>query len=741
MTTKTVTHSASPPASQGIYGPSLAGTWQKIGLAAWAVIWLACMLVFVLSTRLWYIWDSTPIALTAQSDPALPPEAIDFMMEYQAAVRNMGLSLPTYGALFAGLRTVAAIPFLALSLLIIRRRNDRMMAVVFAIILAVIGAAGRWISPNWIPLPDEYPWTSSLIVILNMIINSSILLAFTLPDGRFVPRWTRWMALLVLLFAFSGTVLEETPLNLFRYLPGDWALIPYRFFMLVGLFAFAYRYRKVASIVQKQQLKWILAGTLFLSLFYFTHFLLYQSPLFAGWTQTWTAGDILVSQMILEPGWYIGQVLFAVSVGLAVFRYRLWEIDTIINRVLVFGSLTLLTMATYLAVVAALGSLFRSFASPAIFFLATGLVAIVFEPLRQQLQRLVNRLMYGERDDPYAVLTRLSNMLERSSVPADILPAVAATLGQALKLPYAAIWIHENGVERSAAVYGTAQPEFITFPLVYQSEMVGSMRVALRARGEQFRTADLRLIENIARQAGAAVQAVRLNDALVRSRAEIVGAREEERRRLRRDLHDGLGPILASQTLKMAAVRQLVRQNPARAEMLVDDVIRQNENTITEVRRLVYGLRPPALDEFGLVEAVRDLVRGGVLESAAEEHINITVTGPEEGISELPAAVEVNAYRITLEALTNAVRHAHARHCSIQFFRQMRSSAAEEVPVLVVEIHDDGTGMPAQYQAGVGIRSMRERAEELGGELAIRSDRPGGTRITAWLPLSLRKEI
>jgi len=741
MTSKTVTHSASPPASESIYGPNLAGAWQKIGLAAWAFIWLACILVFILSTRIWYIWDSTPIALTAQADPALTPDAIDFMVEYQTAVRNMGLSLPFYGALFAGLRTIAAIPFFALSLLIIRRRNDRIMAVMFAIILAVIGAAGRWISPNWIPLPDEYPWSTSLIVILNLIMNSSILLTFTLPDGRFVPRWTRWVALLVILFAFSGTVLEKTPLNLFHYLPGDWALIPYRIFVLVGLFAFAYRYLKVASIVQKQQLKWIIAGALLLSLFYFTHFLLYQSPLFTAWTQNWTASDLLVSQMILEPGWYIGQVLLAVSVGLAVFRYRLWEIDAIINRVLVYGSLTLLTMAAYLAVVVVLGSLFRSFASPAVFFLATGLVAIVFEPLRRQLQRLVNRLMYGERDDPYAVLTNLSNMLERSSVPADLLPAIAATLGQALKLPYAAIYIHENGVERAAAVYGPPQTETITFPLVYQSEMVGSMRVAPRARGEQFRTADLRLIENIARQAGAAVQAVRLNDALVRSRAEIVGAREEERRRLRRDLHDGLGPILASQTLKMAAVRQLVRQNPERAETLVDDVIRQNENTISEVRRLVYGLRPPALDEFGLVEAVRDLVRGSALESTGEEHIDITVTGPEEGFTDLPAAVEVNAYRIALEALTNVVHHAHARHCSIQFFRQIRSSAAEEGPVLVVEIHDDGAGMPAEYQAGVGIRSMRERAEELGGDLTIHSDRPGGTRINAWLPLQVRKEI
>jgi signal transduction histidine kinase len=260
--------------------------------------------------------------------------------------------------------------------------------------------------------------------------------------------------------------------------------------------------------------------------------------------------------------------------------------------------------------------------------------------------------------------------------------------------------------------------------------VIGALRVSHRARGEEFSAADRRLLENIALQAGAVAQSLRLNAELVRSRAEIVIAREEERRRLRRDLHDGLGPILASQTLKMAAVRQLVRQNLEQAEVMVDDIIQQNENTVSEVRRLVYGLRPPALDELGLVEAVRDLIRRS--EPGGQ---SITVVGPEEVLPKLPAAVEANAYRIALEGLTNAARHAQAQHCTIRFACEEQQHNGVARPALVVQISDDGVGMPAQYRAGVGMRSMRERAEELGGHLTIASTDPHGTQVTAWLPL------
>jgi signal transduction histidine kinase len=717
-----------------IYGPHLVGGWRTAGRTAWLLIWLLSLSVFFAAIVLWYQWDSTPVAVSALSQPEMTTDARIFLEEYQQAIRDSGMSLPFYAGLYAALRLVSGIPFFILSVLIVRRRSDRLMAILFAIVLAVMGAAGRWIFPNWTPL-EQFSWTVSLIRLLFFVLESSVILAYTFPDGRFIPRWTRWLALAALLFSFARHFLTETVLNP-DHLP--WSLGEYssRIFLLVGLFAMMVRYWRYANAVQKQQIKWITAGALLLGFFYFAHYLIYMTPLFEQWTAAWTPREILISQMIQEPGWYIAQSLLAVAIGLALFRYRLWDIDLVFNRLLVYGSLTLLTMGAYLLTVAALGSLFAQVADTVVFFLATGFVAIVFEPLRRRLQGLVNRFMYGERDDPYAVLTRLGNTLEHATIPDEMLPAIAVTIGQALKIPYVAIFIQHSGVEQVAAVYGKRQPDLLSFPLIYQTETIGSMQIALRARGEEFSNADRRLIENIARQAGAAAHAVRLHAQIVHSRTEIVTAREEERRRLRRDLHDGLGPILASQTLKMAAVRQLVRQNPDRAEVIVDEVIARNENTISEVRRLVYGLRPPALDVLGLVEAVRDLTRSEAQVELSASQIMIEVVGPQEGLPELPAAVEVNAYRITLEALTNAVRHSQARRCTIRFQSEKYEQNSRNERALLIQINDDGMGVPYQYQAGVGMRSMRERAEELGGTLEITPVHPHGTLVSARLPFA-----
>jgi signal transduction histidine kinase len=422
----------------------------------------------------------------------------------------------------------------------------------------------------------------------------------------------------------------------------------------------------------------------------------------------------------------LGQVLKAclpLAIVFAILRYRLWNIEIVVNRLLVYGSLTLLTMLGYLGTVFVLQALFTGLSNPVVSFFATGVVAILFEPIRQRLQRLVNRWMYGERDDPYAVLTRLAGTLENTPGTGDVLPTIARTIGQALKIPYVAILLDKDGEENLAASFGLPQENLLSFPLVYQGEVIGSLQLARRAPGEDFATADLRLIENIARQAGAAAQTVRLNTELIRSRAQIVNEREEERLRIRRDLHDELGPILASQVFKLAAVRQVIRPQPEKAETLVDEIIQQSQQTVSEIRRLVHGLRPPVLDQLGLVEAVRDLTQHQGGEMAFH------ITAPAKGLPPLAPAVEVNAYRIALEALNNVIKHAHATHCFVGF--------AVESDVLALQIRDDGVGLPAEYRAGVGLRSMRLRAEEIGGQLTFEAAAPHGTCILARLPLSI----
>jgi signal transduction histidine kinase len=230
---------------------------------------------------------------------------------------------------------------------------------------------------------------------------------------------------------------------------------------------------------------------------------------------------------------------------IAIVRHHLYDIDVVINRTLVYGALTSCVVGIYVLAVVALGALFQTQGNIAVSLLATGLVAVLFQPLRSRLQRSVNRLMYGERDDPYAVVSRLGRRLEATLAPDRVLPTLVETIAQALKLPYAAILLKDGEEFRTAAAYGSPLGEPETLPLVYQREEIGRLVIAPRAPGEGFSVADRRLLEDLARQAEVAVHAVRLTSDLQHSRERLVSTREEERRRLRRDLHDGLGAQLA----------------------------------------------------------------------------------------------------------------------------------------------------------------------------------------------------
>ncbi|HSN77960.1 MAG TPA: GAF domain-containing sensor histidine kinase, partial [Anaerolineae bacterium] len=358
-------------------------------------------------------------------------------------------------------------------------------------------------------------------------------------------------------------------------------------------------------------------------------------------------------------------------------------------------------------------------------------------------------LMYGERDDPIAVLTRLGRQLEATITPDALLPTVAETVAQALRLPYVAIAVTDGDDFQVLAQYpdkAVSWPEnaaaqqnvlaqtvrrakppssisTVSFPLTSQGVTVGKLIVAPRAAGQSFSMADRRLLTSVAQRAGAAVETVQLNADLQRSRERLVLAREEERRRLRRDLHDGLGPQLATLTLKLDAAHNLLSSDPEQAGRTLNEIKAQTQAAIGDVRQLVYDLRPPALDQLGLAGALQE-------QAARATHgvLDVQVVAPHD-LQALPAAVEVAAYRIVTEALTNVVRHSQARHCTIWLCLD---------DALYVAVDDDGIGLPVDLRAGVGMASMRERAEELGG--ALRSERrlEGGTRVIARLPVAGR---
>ena len=603
-----------------------------------------------------------------------------------------------------------AVLCVGIAAVIVRHRSDDWMALFSALWMIVLltGLSLPVVALANSLFSGSYPYWMDAWIAFGF--GLLILFFYLFPAGRFASNLTLGLTLVLGLWLTLG--LFERSL-LIWYLPRVLYISAAVFWITTGVVALIHRYQ-IGDSFQRQQIRWIVWG----AIASVVGLMLQILPTVFNLNAT----ARVIHDFLLYP---LGQLLKAclpLSIAFAILRYRLWNIEIIVNRVLVYGSLSVLTMLGYLGTIFVLHAFFTGLSNPVISFLATGVVAILFEPLRQRLQRGVNRMMYGERDDPYAVLSRLVRTLESTPSANEVLPSIAETIGHSLKIPYAAIWLDQDGTEKMAASFGTETTGTVSFPLVYQGERIGRLEVARRAPNEDFSEADRRLIENIAQQAGAAAQTVRLNADLIRSRTQIVNEREDERLRIRRDLHDELGPMLAAQGLKLTAARQVIRTKPEKAEGLLDEVIQQSQQTVTDIRRLVHGLRPPVLDQLGLVDAVRDLAR------SQSNGLSFDIRTPHDGLPALPAAVEVNAYRIILEALNNAMRHAHATRCTVHL--------QIEEDTLVLSVQDDGLGMPKEYRAGVGLRSMRARAEEIGGQLDVDSIQPHGTCIRARLPLS-----
>ncbi len=421
--------------------------------------------------------------------------------------------------------------------------------------------------------------------------------------------------------------------------------------------------------------------------------------------------------------WLALGVVLPAAVSAAILNYRLYDIDLVLNRSLVYGTLTALVAGVYVTVVAVSAPLLPVREEQAPPVVAAVVVALLFQPARTRVQRAVDHLLYGDRDDPYAVLTGLSHRLERAVDPLAALPQVTESITEALKLPYAAIELADQDSGRPIASHGRPgiQPE--AFAMSYQGEVVGRLLVSPRSATSPFTRAERQLLRDLATQAGMAAHAMRLTTALQRSRERVVRSREEERRRLRRELHDGLGPALAGMTMQVGAARALLAAEDGDADDVLAELERQLQSCVGEVRRVVDDLRPAVLDRLGVADALRS--HAATFATSGGPGLEITVTADD--LRELPAAVEVAAYRIATEAVTNAVRHAAARHCHVTLMAD---------GLLTIEVTDDGQGLPDDPTPGVGLSSMRERAEELGGSFTATRLRTRGTRVRATIPLA-----
>jgi signal transduction histidine kinase len=549
---------------------------------------------------------------------------------------------------------------------------------------------------------------------LHVLSGAAYLYALLLfPDGRPALRGANFLMGLIIASAVASIVLFHTDVLFFVVLFGF--LIP-----SLGLVSLGSRIRSTTDARARQQVgvvAWALALVLLSAL---VVLVVAFGPLLAGRPALIPAAVDQVEYVSLE----LFSILFAlipIALFVGIVRYQLFDIR-VLARTLLYFTFTACIVGLYVLIVGTLDVIFGTGNSVPVSLLATGSIAVLFQPLRERLQRAAQHLVYGERE-PYLVLTRLGRQLESTLTPEAVLPTIVETVREALELPYVSVVL--QGEDEPAVSSGTVIDPSLRLPLVYQRETVGELRLAARGPDDALTAAERRLLGALARQAGAAVYGVQVTADLQRARAQLVSAREEERRRLRRDLHDGLGPALAGQLLRAGAARRVLPDDAAAADVLLAELEADLEQAVADLRRLVYNLRPPALDELGLAGAIRaSAIRLGP-SSLDGRGLTIGVDIPDM-LPPLTAAVEVAVYRLVEEALTNVVRHARARHCRV------RLTVGDQ---LDIEVVDDGTGLSSASHPGLGLVSMRERAEELGGTCRVESLPAGGTRVHARLPV------
>jgi two-component system, NarL family, sensor kinase len=483
--------------------------------------------------------------------------------------------------------------------------------------------------------------------------------------------------------------------------------------VVVGTASLVVRFRRARGR-QRQQLRWVALAAVLVALG--------SVVAMVGTVVALPQNAILSSPVFL--GMAAGIYLLPLAISAAILRYRLYDLDYLISRTVMYGLLTAGGVAVYVGVVKSAEWLLREGARTGGSLLATAVIAAGFAPARDRLQRVFDRRLYGERHDPVRAMARLGARLRDAPGGApseDVLAGVLQAVCEALRLPSASLRV-EDGVE--VATFGQPGTASESIPLEHEGQRIGALLVGVRSGEDALGAADRQVLEVLAAPVAVALHAVLLSQELQRSRERLVAAREEERRRLRRDLHDGLGPILTAVTLKADAARSALGSAPDRADGLLAELRGDANQAIGDLRRVIYDLRPAALDELGLLGALNQQV-----DRFSRQGLSITLHAPPT-LPVLPAAVEVAAYRILTEALTNVARHADAHQVTITIAIDGD---------LCLEVNDDGATRTAHgggWRPGVGLMSMAERVAEVGGTLEV-GPTPTGGRVQASLPLAL----
>ncbi|MFC5451684.1 sensor histidine kinase [Paenibacillus aestuarii] len=701
---------------------------MKIMRMAVFILCLATLLLFLASIPAFYTEVSEHCARQVCAAYYVLPPADGWLEANHVSAEQYAFSYEVIYILFGFV-------FILVGATIFYKKSNELLGLLGALMFFSLGCT---FTPIAFAISELHPFR----ILESIGFTALIFFFFLFPSGRFVPKWSLYVAIVLCVLRVPGFLAPGTMWDMqhsAQILGFVWLVI-WASSIIAILW---YRYRNEMGPLERQQTKWVVYG---ISLALIG--LVGLTVIYLLW-QTDVDNDPYLTYA-LEWGIHLSMMIMPVTMLMAILRRKLWDIDPLVNRTLVYAILSICVISVYVVSVWYIGKLLRSQHHLFVSLVATGIVAVMFAPVKERLQRWVNRLMYGEQDNPLSVLTKLGKKLEEPLPPEEVLTVVIRTIREALRLPYGYVAFAQHGEVWMTIQDGKPQAECVEHSIIHQGEVVGSLYLAPRGTGETLTPSDQSFLEPLIRQAGAIVKGVKVSLELKQlaadlqeSRERLIIAREEERRRLRSNLHDDLAPRLASLALTAAAAEELLVTDAQATRTILTDLRTTIRSTVAEIRSMVHNLRPPALDELGLIGAIEERIKDAqapvrsAQEWAGMPKLQFQLAVPT-ALPALPAAVEVAAYRIITEAIVNVVRHAKANMCRVSLI------VDEPSGMLKLQVEDDGVGLETMTKkeriGGIGLPSMRERAEELGGTYSIERISTGGVRITARLPMNLEKE-
>lgn len=645
----------------------------------------------------------------------LPCAGADACLPYQVnaevarALRDHGVSLDLYAWLVTGSAVVNGMALFGLAWVVKRGANRELLPVLVAWIFPALGATLHFRDATVF----EVGWFSPLAFTAFAVNQLSFIPVVALfPNGRFVPRWTRWLVVVMVPIGLVKVILAA----------GD-ARVPGPMAAAVGVATFVtyavllgaqlYRYRRSDSIARRQS-RWVVAGL--------GAMIVLALVIIAGSTVAAAPDEGSWLEVLLELATASFVLILFMTLAVAVVRFRLWGVEVVLNRLLVWGALSTGVLAVYLVAIGTTSLMFDAADTGPPAVLAAIIIAIAFQPARRRLQRFADRAVYGSRDEPVAITADMGELFDDLTRPDLLLSALARLIATDLKLSSVTLAVQLTDGTTVEETHG--QPgagERHTIALRVGPNQIGNLTISSRRGQRQLAKKDRHTLNLIGSQAAALAGMLRLAHERELMRDHVVVARDEERRRLRRDLHDGLGPTLASISQRVDAAAKHPTTTLEVTHLLEDANVGLRE-TLVEMRRIVQGLRPPLLDQAGLMGALRrSIERDGSDVSSPTVSVS-----SDDDFGGLGDSVELALLRIAEEAVLNARRHASATHIEV--------SLARVDDHIVLQVSDDGTGIASDAVHGVGMRSMHERAAELGGRVDVTDASGCGTSVTVRLP-------